>query len=227
MGAGVDLHPADWKLAGNAHVLSTAWSHGDMAGSGPPVEARRRAAVALPWTLLNQVHGARVVTVERAGGATGEAADAAVTTAHGAALAVLTADCAPVALASPEGVIGVAHAGWRGLRAGVVEAAVQAMRRLGATRVEAVLGPCIRRCCYTFGEDDLARVAARVGPQVRATDRLGRASLDLAGGVLAVLHAAGADLVGDASACTCCSDGYWSWRSDRTPRRQATVVWKP
>ena len=89
------------------------------------------------------MHGARVVVVEGPGGAAGEAADAAVATSAGAALAVLTADCAPVALASPEGVLGVAHAGWRGLRAGVVEATVTTMRRLGATRIEAVLGPCV------------------------------------------------------------------------------------
>ncbi len=227
MAAGVSSHPVDWELAGGVRVRSTGWAQGDLAGSGPTVDSRRRAVVDLPWTILQQVHGARVVIAEGPGGASGEAADGAVTTAARVAIAVLTADCAAVALASSEGVLGVAHAGWRGLRAGVIESTVQAMRRLGATKVEAVLGPCIGPCCYPFGEDDLADMASRFGPQVRSVDSGGRPALDLPAGVRAALHAAGATFVGDVSACASCSGGYWSWRSDQTPRRQATVVWRP
>jgi purine-nucleoside/S-methyl-5'-thioadenosine phosphorylase / adenosine deaminase len=226
MAAGVGLHPADWELAGGVRVRSTGWGQGDMAGAGPTVAARRRSVIDLPWTVLQQVHGARVVVADSPGGADGEAADGAVTTVNGAAIAVLTADCAPVALASPEGVLGAAHAGWRGLRAGVIESTVQAMRRLGATRVDAVLGPCIHPCCYAFGEDDLTEMASRLGPQVRSVDTSGRPALDLPAGVRAALHAAGATFVGDASVCTSCSDRHWSWRADHTPRRQATVVWR-
>jgi YfiH family protein len=198
-----------------------------MAGAGVAVERRRRAVADAPWTVLDQVHGARVVVVEAPGAATGEAADGAVSVSKGAALAVLTADCAPVALASPEGVFGIAHAGWKGLRAGVVEATVQAMRRLGATRIEAVLGPCIHACCYAFGADDLARVEARLGPEVRATDRDGNLALDLPAGVRSALRSSGATLVGDAGLCTSCSPAHWSWRRSPTARRQATVVWRP
>jgi len=198
-----------------------------MAGNSPAVERRRRAAADVPWTLLRQVHGPRAIVVEEPGGATGEPADAAVTAESGAALAVLTADCAPVALGSPEGILGVVHAGWRGTRAGVVEAAVTAMRRLGATRVEAVLGPCIHACCYSFGDDDLAGMASRYGEAVRSTDRSGAPALDLPAAVRIALHNAGAKVVGDASVCTGCSPSYWSWRAAKTPRRQATVVWKP
>jgi copper oxidase (laccase) domain-containing protein len=142
-------------------------------------------------------------------------------------VAVLTADCAPVALASPEGVFGVAHAGWKGLRAGVVEATVQAMRRLGATRIEAVLGPCIHPCCYPFGETDLAGIEERLGPEVRATDRAGHLALDLPAGVRSALRSSGASLAGDARICTACSSGHWSWRRAPTSHRQATVVWRP
>jgi copper oxidase (laccase) domain-containing protein len=130
-------------------------------------------------------------------------------------------------MASSEGVFAVVHAGWRGLRAGVVEAAVQAMRRMGATTIEAVAGPCIHPCCYTFSEDDLAEVVRRLGPAVRATDRQGRPALDLPAGVGAALHASGARLVDISSSCTCCSDGLWSYRADGTARRQATVAWRP
>src|SRR5674476_1670641 len=68
--------------------------------------------------------------------------------APGTALCVLTADCAAIALASAEGVCSAVHAGWRGLVAGVVEAAVTAMRDLGASDVTASLGPCIHAPCY-------------------------------------------------------------------------------
>jgi len=225
MVAGVGAYPAEWTLTGGIRVRCTGWAQGDMAGDSEAVRVRRQAAVDRPWTLLRQVHGARVVVVEGPGGATGEAADAAVSAAEGTALAVLTADCAPVALASPEGIMGVAHAGWRGLRAGVVEATVQAMRRLGATRIEAVLGPCIHSCCYTFGAGDLAEMEAKYGPAVRSTGRDGSATLDLPAGVRAALHGAGAHYAGGSLACTACHDGFWSWRGEPTERRQATVVW--
>ena len=225
--AGGYSHPADWELAGGIKVRSTGCAQGDMAGNSPVVERRRHAAVGATWTVLSQVHGPRVVVVDRPGAGNGEPADAAVTTASGAALAVLTADCAPVGLASPEGVLGVVHAGWKGLRAGIVESAVTAMRRLGATRIEAVLGPCIHPCCYSFGEDDLIELSSRYGPAVRSSDRSGAPALDLPAAVKVALHNAGARLVGDSRTCTGCSGGYWSWRKCATPRRQATVVWRP
>jgi polyphenol oxidase len=227
MTAGVGTYPADWSLTGGVRVRSSGWAQGDLAGDSPVVRARRRAVVDLPWTVLNQTHGARVVMVEVPGGGRGETADAAVTVCSGAALAVLTADCAPIALGSEEGVLAVTHAGWRGLRAGVIEATVQAMRRLGATRVEAVVGPCIHSCCYTFGEEDLVLMESRFGPKVRARGRDGSTTLDLPAGVRAALHSAGVTLVGEDPACTCCSSGLWSWRADQTTRRQATVAWRP
>jgi YfiH family protein len=225
--AGVYAHPADWKLAGGIRVRSTGCAQGDMAGDGPVVECRRRGAVDADWTLMRQVHGPRVVVVDHPGGGSGEPADAAVSAKPGVALAVLTADCAPIGLGSPEGVLGVVHAGWRGLRAGVVESSVTAMRRLGATRIEAVLGPCIRPCCYSFGEEDLQEMTARYGPSVRASDKHGSPALDLPAAVAVALHNAGARLVGEIESCTGCSGRYWSWRRNATPRRQATVVWRP
>jgi copper oxidase (laccase) domain-containing protein len=152
----------------SATVAFTGRAEGDMGHGGafvaevrPDVEARRRAVVDLPWTWLRQVHGATVVRVGAPGGGAGTRADAAVTDRPGCAIAVLTADCAPVALASDEGVIGVAHAGWRGLAAGVIEATVDEMRALGATRIFAAVGPCIRAGCYEFGPAELDEVVCR------------------------------------------------------------------
>jgi YfiH family protein len=213
-----------------AEIRWTGRAEGDLAdptGTDAAVEARRRAIVDRPWTQLRQVHGARVVVVDRPGAGTGEAADGAVSASTGVALAVLTADCAPVALLSAEGVIGLAHAGWRGLLAGVIEATAGAMRDLGATRIEAVLGPCIRPECYQFGAADLEVLAARFGPSVRAECRIGGPALDLPAAVGASLGHAGVELAGDAGICTACSPAYWSWRGGEDRQRQATVVWRP
>ena len=190
------------------------------------VEARRRAVVDLDWTWLRQVHGNTVVHVESPGGGAGTPADAAVAAAPGQALAVLAADCAPVALASAEGVIGVAHAGWRGLLVGVLGRTVEAMRQLGATDVIAALGPCIHAECYEFGAADLDRVAGRLGDTVRATTAAGRPALDLPGGVRAELAAAGVTELEDIDVCTACSPDHYSWRARRQTARQAVVVWR-
>src|SRR6185295_8218635 len=87
----------------------------------------------------------------------GVEADAAVTSVPGAAIAVQTADCVPIALLA-DGAVGVVHAGWRGLAAGVVEGAVQMLREAGDGPVRAAIGPCIRARCYEFGASDLDQV---------------------------------------------------------------------
>lgn len=219
----------------SAHVAFTGRAEGDMGHGGgavtrvrPDVAARRRAVVDLPWTWVRQVHGAEVVRVESPGGAAGARADAVVTDQAGCAIAVLTADCAPVALASAEGVIGVAHAGWRGVAAGVIDATVAEMRALGATDVVAVVGPCIHAECYAFGPDDLDAVAAILGDDVRATTAAGDPALDLPAAVHAALSHAGLDpsAVTDVGACTACSPRWFSWRARQEQQRQAAVIWR-
>lgn len=202
---------------------------GRHTGSVDPVVADRRAAVLdRPWSWLHQVHGSRVVVVDRAGGGAGEDADALVTTAPDAALAIFTADCAPVALASGEGVIGAVHAGWRGIVGGVLEGAVEAMRRLGATGIEGALGPCIHAECYEFGADDLDAVAARLGDGVRSSTAAGRPSLDVPAAVAAALDRVGVPLVHTDPGCTAChGDRWYSHRARGDVERQAMVVWLP
>jgi len=106
---------------------------------------------------VNQVHSPDVVTVT--GPLDGRPrADAMVTATPGLALAVLTADCQPVLFADAQaGVIGAAHAGWRGALEGVLEATVQAMETLGARReaISAVIGPCISQAAYEVGPEFL------------------------------------------------------------------------
>ncbi len=191
----------------------------------PEVEARRRAVVDLPWTWLRQVHGDRVVRVTEPGEGAGERADAAVTAVPGCAVAVLSADCAPVVLGSPEGVAAVAHAGWRGLTAGVLERTVESMRSLGASTVGAHLGPCIHASCYEFGPDDLDRVAARLGDGVRSTTSAGAPALDVQAAVRSALFTVGVVDVDDVDVCTACSPDHFSWRARRDASRQAAVAW--
>ena len=192
----------------------------------PDVEARRRAVVDAPWTWLRQVHGDTVVTVAGPGAGAGTKADAAVTREPGSALAVLTADCAPIALLSPEGVLAVVHAGWRGLLAGVVERAVQTARSLGATELRALLGPCIHAECYQFGPGDLDAVAGRFGGSVRSVTADGQAALDIPAAVRTALRGTGVDTVDDVDVCTACSDDHFSWRARGEVARQALVVWR-
>jgi copper oxidase (laccase) domain-containing protein len=111
--------------------------------------------------------------------------------------------------------------------AGVIENAVGVMRSLGATEVNAALGPCIAPHAYRFSTADLEDVSARYGRRVVATDDAGYPALDLPEAVRAALDRAGATLVADAQLCTHCSVDHWSWRADRDKERQATVVWVP
>lgn len=216
---------------GPAEVRFTGRAEGDLGHAGewverptPEVEARRQAVLARPWTWLRQVHEARVVVVDEPGGGSGEQADAAVTRTPGTALAIFTADCAPVALASDDGVIGAAHAGWRGLHEHVLAHTVEAMRALGAAgRIRAALGPCIHAECYEFGEAELGLF----DPAVRAATAEGRPALDVPAEVKRQLDELGVDLAYVDGACTACSDGHFSYRARKETARQAMVVWAP
>jgi hypothetical protein len=216
----------------NAQVRFTGRTDGDLRITAPPDElAARRAAInPAPWTWLRQVHGATAITVSEPAGGAGSEADAAVTSRLGAVLAVHTADCVPVVLAAPtaEGAaVGVVHAGWRGLVAGVVEAAVLAMDGLGARpeEMKALVGPHIGRECYEFGAEDLKLVSDAVGAQVESHTAAGAATLDLAAATQAVLHRAGIHSIDKDGTCTAHPDGHFSHRARGDAGRQATVVW--
>ncbi len=211
-----------------ARVVVTDRRHGDLGvhGDAATLERRRRAVVDAPWTWFHQRHGADVVTVGHAGDGAGREADAGCTAVAGAPIAVQVADCAPVAFADPAGVIGVAHAGWRGLVAGVLERTVDAMADLGARSPVAVLGPRIGPDHYEFGPDDLDAVAARLGDNVRSITADGAPALDLAAGVVVVLDRLGISVAAQLGGCTAAdADRYWSHRARREPERQALVAW--
>lgn len=174
------------------HVLCSERRDGDFAVDSDPDElARTRARLAAgPWTWLEQVHGSNVVVVDEPGARSGAVADGCVTGRVGARLSVQTADCAPLVLAS-EGLVGLVHAGWRGIVAGVVTAAAEVLSGLGGRRHHALLGPCIAARDYQFGPAELDLVASVAGDCVRATTAEGLPALDLAAAVRAQCEDAG------------------------------------
>ena len=212
-------------------------STGDLRIDGDPdrLHRARGAWVGHPWTWLHQVHGADVVVVARPGEHAGADADAAVTAVPGAVLAVNTADCVPVLLSDEAaGVVGAAHAGWRGAEAGVLQATVAAMAELGAdrSRIEAHVGPCISAAAYEFSQADLTRLAFRYGPDVIGATADGTPALDLVPMVRAALREAGVrpDAVHADGRCTATdtTDGaptFWSHRARSDAGRQASVIW--
>lgn len=135
-----------------------------------------------------QVHSARVIHVEKpwVSGQRPEA-DAMVTRQPGLILGVLTADCAPVLFQDPiAGVVGAAHAGWRGAVAGIVEETMAAMIEIGAekSRIRAVVGPCIAQASYEVGADMMSSLLGlhqEADQFLRQADREGHAYFDLAG----------------------------------------------
>jgi YfiH family protein len=154
-----------------------------------------------------QVHGTSAVVMHDESPAARPMADALVTATRGLALGVLTADCAPILLADARaGVVGAAHAGWRGALAGIAEAALDAMEGLGAERchIHAAIGPCIGPSAYEVGPDfeaeflkhdpASARFFARASAQARPT-------FDLPGYLSHRLREAGAAAVVAAGIC--------------------------
>ncbi len=164
-----------------------------------------------------QVHGTAVQVVENAGSPEHrEQADAMVSRTPGIALGILTADCAPVLLADPAaGVIGAAHAGWRGALAGVLEATVAAMERLGAQTggIVAGVGPCIAQASYGVGPEFRARFVAADAANAAFFDRGPRDRFDLEGYVVDRLRRLGVAAVEGAGADTCADrERFFSYR---------------
>jgi len=232
----------DWPVPGRVRALITTRAGGTSRGSYASLNlgehvgddaravARNRALLRrfLPdepvW--LAQVHGVRVVEAEPR--VRGEHADGSVARTPGRICAVLTADCLPVLLADTAGtVIGVAHAGWRGLAAGVIENVVHAMGIAPASLI-AYLGPAIGAQAYEVGievfdafvsSDPLARLAFAPG-------RSGKFMADLNLLARQRLTRLGCSRIHGGSDCTY-SDAtrFYSFRRDGATGRMASLVW--
>ena len=171
-----------------------------------------------------QVHGTRVVEA-RAGERL--EADAVVASRGGVLVGVVTADCVPVLLVDRGRRIAAAvHAGWRGMAAGVVEAAVAAV---GGRAIEAAIGPAIGGCCYEVGAEVRGAFVARSGETTLPAWLPGprREHVDLRTAVRLLLAAAGVDATYVLGPCTACSGAHHSFRRDgpRAGRQLSFVGW--
>lgn len=220
---------------GSADGRAGGLNLGDHCGDDPLDVAanRRQLATMLPsephW--LRQVHGTTVVDLAGAPGADPPSADAAITAEPGVVAAVLTADCLPVLFADADArVVGIAHAGWRGLAAGVLESTLAAMRaRCPDARIECWLGPAIGSAAFEVGDDvrdvfiaghPAAALAfapgARSGKWLADLYRLARMRLEAAG----VVH------IGGGGECTVADAGrFYSYRRDGRTGRFASLIW--
>jgi len=189
---------------------------------------RVRAALALPsepvW--LQQLHGARVADLDRE--PQPEPADAALTREAGRVCAILVADCMPVLFATRRGdAVAAAHAGWRGLAAGVLEATVAALGVPGA-ELAVWLGPAIGPSRFEVGAEvrqAFLDADAGCGAAFRPNER-GRWLCDLAGLARRRLASAGVTSIADGTACTY-SDAtrFFSYRRDQPTGRMAALLW--
>lgn len=221
---GGGVSPAPWRsLNLGAHV-----------GDDPErVRANRNAvrhALQLPgeplW--LNQVHGVRVADADREPAPLAPA-DAALSRERGRVLAIMVADCLPVLFAATDGsVIAAAHAGWRGLAAGVLEATVRATGK-PATQLQAWLGPSIGARHFEVGDEVRAAFMATdpaAGQHFRANERQ-RWLCDLPGLALSRLGALGLQSLHGVNDCTVSDPAqFFSYRRDGQTGRMAALIWR-
>ena len=227
-GAGHSLPPFEQFNLGNRTAPD---------GDDPATVERNRslliAGLQLPSTphWLRQVHGTGVLRMEApaVSGTEEPVADASVTSHAGVVLAILTADCLPVVFAAEDGgEIGAAHAGWRGLADGMLEATVAAMTT-PAGRLRVWLGPAAGPDAYEVGEDvwsafvgtdagaAAAFVATRAGHWNVDLFALARRRLQAAGVMVGNIHGGGLSTLADRD--------FYSYRRDRRTGRMATLVW--
>lgn len=217
--------------------LNLGYSTGDARDA---VAANRRMVshalgIAVRWAVTRQVHGGHVVqaSAEDRQGTPTRDADALVTGVPGVPVAMLAADCVPIALVGPAA-SGVVHAGWRGLAAGAIASGVAAVRSAGPVgtdgqAVRAWIGPCIGPCHYEVGPEvpeQIAHAAPHAPEFIQTVD--GATHLDLRAAARWLLADAGATVAdADDPPCTWCDERFFSHRRDgRTTGRQAVVVWR-
>jgi YfiH family protein len=230
----VPAHVRTWQTLRQGGVSRGSWASLNLAGHvGDETGAvtRNRALLARDLALpaeprwLEQVHGTRILRVDQ--GETGSA-DGAVTTTEGVVLAIMTADCLPVLLASHDGQrIGVAHAGWRGLAAGVLASAVAAFD-CPPSDLAAWLGPAIGHGAFEVGAE--VRAAFMSADETAADfftgNARGRWQADLDGLARRQLLRCGVAAIHGQPQCTFSSpDRFFSHRREAPCGRMATLIW--
>ena len=218
-----DFITPDWPAPRNVRALVSTRAMGDMAGPG---RAALRARVPGEPAWLTQVHGTAVLNLDEK--SISLVGDASVTRSPDTVCAIGAADCMPVLLADEAGgVVAAAHAGWRGLSAGVIEAAVGEMRVRPAS-VIAWLGPAIGPRVYEVGEEVRAAFVERDAAAAVAfvATRPGHWLLDLYAVARQRLAKLGVNRVYGGGLCTYSDpERFYSYRRDRAAARMAALIW--
>jgi YfiH family protein len=211
-------------------ALVTTRQFGDMASEESKLKIQPLVAGEPRW--LRQVHGTTVIDADSKPGAEKPQADAAVARKAGSVCAVMAADCMPVLLADEAGgVVAAAHAGWRGLCGGVIEAAVGEMRREMRTPpagIIAWLGPAIGPRVYEVGEEVRAAFLERDAAAATAfvATRPGHWLLDLYAVARQRLAKLGVERVYGGGLCTYSDpERFYSYRRDGASGRMAALIW--
>ncbi len=237
----------DWPAPANIHARITTrqtpgisqpprdhCNLGDRCGDEAAAVACNRASLVdllqLPATptWMHQVHGTTVVDADACTPTDEPEADAAVTCQSGIVLSVLTADCLPVLFCSADGgKVAVAHAGWRGLAGGVLEATVAALDT-EPLQVLAWLGPSIGAASYEVGEEVRQAFVDRDRGSVGAfmPTRPGHWLCDLAGLARMRLKAVGVSRTGGGGFDTRSDPRFYSYRGDPQGGRFASLIWR-
>jgi hypothetical protein len=183
--------------------------------------AKVRALVPGEPRWMHQVHGTRVIDADTTQSLV--QADAAVARKPGTVCVVKIADCMPLLFAA-DGVVAAAHAGWRGLAGGVLEATVDAMRAPAAS-ISAWMGPAIGPRVYEVGDEVRAALAGH--ESAFTPTRPGHWLLDLYAVARAKLNAKGVRSIGGGGFCTLSEDRFHSYRRNKTAARMAALIWLP
>lgn len=174
----------------------------------------------------DQVHGSDVAVVSQENVRNHFQCDALVAKTPSVSIGVRIADCVPIAMygSSAAGpVLAVVHAGWRGLRDGVVSNAVEELVRSGCREIRAIVGPHISVDEYEFGARDLSRMVALLGERVAGRTKVGLPALDLRAAVEVTLERNSVTLDYIVGRCTAQDPRYWSFRSAKDNERFALI----
>jgi YfiH family protein len=227
---GVSLPPYDDGAGGGG--LNLGPHVGDLPTAVEHNRALLRSVLPSEPAWLKQVHGIRVVDAKFAlAQLSAPEADASFATEPGIVCAIMTADCMPVLLADRQGkVVGAAHAGWRGLAGGVIEATIGRMRAAGAGELSAWLGPGIGPARFEVG-DEVLQSFDRLGDEARRAftaieGKPGKYLADLPQLARLALSAAGVTRVMGGDHCTMSEPvHFYSFRRERVTGRMATLIW--
>jgi hypothetical protein len=259
MSASIDLLGTDWIVptwsipVPGIHAISTTRNGGAstgvyaaLDGSGglnlgqnvgdlPNAVALNRTMlnqyVPAPVQFLSQVHGAVVLNAANLSAMSDMSdADAMVANQPHMVCAVQTADCLPVLFCDIKGrVVGAAHAGWRGLAAGVLEATVQQMRKQGADEILAWLGPAIGAQQFEVGSDVLQAFSLKLDTAAQfftEKSTSGKYLADIYGLACTILQRSGVDGITGGEHCTVSdTKRFYSYRRDRITGRMASLIW--